>query len=65
MIGRLDVESIICPNCNGSKQDPKKRKRLCPECGGAGVIERCKSCGELMPCSGTEDYDQTYCSHKK
>jgi hypothetical protein len=55
--------------CHGTGRDPKKRKRQCPKCIGfmSGFGERCTSCGEVMPCSGTDPniLDQTYCNKRK
>lgn len=69
MIGRQDLIYKTCHNCNGTGNNPNKRKKSCPVCLGSGKVEYCKSCGELMPCSGTleDTFDQSYCQkeHKK
>lgn len=66
MIGRLDVRpGGPCPNCEGTGKDPKKRTRACPVCFGSKVKLVCQTCGEDMPCSGTESNvrDQAQCRH--
>ena len=64
MLGRVDLVSAECPDCDGSGKNPRKRKRPCPRCGGTGLVSCCSSCGHLMPCPGTDIdiFDQTYCS---
>jgi DnaJ-class molecular chaperone len=64
MMGRLDIRlQGTCGTCNGTGKDPKKRTRKCPTCNGSGKKLVCQSCGEEMPCSGTDPniFDQTYC----
>lgn len=63
MIGRQDLTYKICYNCKGTGNNPKHRKKACPVCSGSGKAEYCKTCGELMPCSGTLEnvFDQSYC----
>ena len=64
MFPRLDLVSVQCPECRGSGKSPRNRKRPCIRCSGDKVISKCKSCGCLMPCPGTDEgvFDQTYCS---
>lgn len=64
MIGRLDVRPQgPCPHCEGTGTDPKKRTRPCPVCHGTRVKLVCLTCGEDMPCSGTDPNvrDQAQC----
>lgn len=64
MIGRLDVRpGGPCPNCKGKGTDPKKRTRQCPVCFSSGRKLVCLTCGEDMPCSGTDTnvFDQAQC----
>lgn len=67
MIGRQDLTYKKCYHCKGIGKNPKNRKIPCPICRGSGKAEYCKTCGELMPCSGTEPdvFDQSYCSKMK
>jgi DnaJ-class molecular chaperone len=66
MIGHLDVEKVgQCDKCLGSGRDPKNRKQRCTKCDGDGRGYFCSTCGERMPCGGTEDVlDQAYCSRR-
>jgi len=64
MFGRMDVSlGGTCPHCDGTGHDPKKRKRTCPKCYGSKKKAICKTCGEDMPCSGTNPniLDQAVC----
>ena len=67
MFGRLDISLKTCPDCQGSGKDPRKRKRPCPRCQGTGQAEFCKSCGEWIPCPGTDPniLDQSYCTQRR
>jgi len=65
MMGRIDVELRgCCDLCGGSGRDPCKRKRSCPKCRGTGKALVCTTCGERMPCSGTDPniFDQASCN---
>lgn len=66
MEGRFDIEYVDCTHCNKSGKDPKKRKRKCPICNGMKKQASCGTCGELMPCSGTDFgmMDQSVCALK-
>lgn len=63
MIGRQDLIYKKCYNCKGTGKDPKRRKYPCPTCFGYGLVDYCKTCGELMPCGGTDNdlCDQSLC----
>ena len=65
MIGRQDLTKIVCPSCNGSGKDKRNRKRPCPRCEGYKYDFKCSTCGEMMPCSGTDlnMFDQSTCLH--
>lgn len=68
MFGRMDIGLFgNCRECNGSGRSRKNRKRKCPKCSGSGKKVVCFSCGDEMPCSGTEEdmMDQSWCSLKK
>ena len=61
-MGRMDeVRAGKCKKCDGSGE---RRKKPCFHCGGDGRKWICISCGEEMPCSGTEEdvLDQTWCT---
>jgi len=45
--GRLDLVKNQCPECKGSGQDPKKKKRLCPVCEGRKTVEVCPICNKV------------------
>lgn len=67
MFGRMDVSlDAICLSCNGKGLDRKNRKRTCPDCGGSGKSLVCTTCGQRMPCPGTQEgvMDQDYCTLK-
>lgn len=66
MMGRMDTELRTCPDCKGSGKDPKKRSRRCPGCRVPGRADFCKTCGDRMPCRGTDPgmCDQTFCNLK-
>jgi DnaJ-class molecular chaperone len=67
MDGRIDVTKVgQCNKCLGSGRNPKKRKQRCSACDGDGRGFFCTTCGERMPCGGTEEVlDQSYCSRRE
>ena len=63
-IGRTDTAYAgPCKHCHGSGKDPKKRTRVCPKCAGVGRQLICRTCGDDMPCRGTNPniMDQSVC----
>jgi len=65
MMGRMDVvRQGSCYACGGSGKDRRRRTRPCPKCDGTGKGLVCSSCGESMPCSGTDPnmFDQSSCN---
>jgi len=65
MIGRLDTKKGICPDCNGTGRDPKKRTRKCSGCDGTAMVEVCTACGYIVGrgCS-SQALDSSYCEMK-
>lgn len=67
MFGRIDLTTKPCNHCNETGKDPKKRTRACPVCSGSKRKSVCATCGEDMPCSGTDNtiFDQSFCNNKE
>ena len=57
MLGRMDIKSVKC-SCT---------KKKCKKCNNIKEIWICQTCGEQMPCSGTDKniFDQSYCNKIK
>jgi len=66
MMGRQDLEEVMCPTCRGQGADQRNRNRRCPACFGTGKADRCMHCGGIygVQCKD-EVLDQTWCMKGK